>query len=88
MSAIVVDGRTVQVASPTKSTLSSRRRRQCRGESSSTSRADRREAYGARVFAAPVSQDEIRSPVGSASWIAQVLARSAAQLPQAPSPGF
>lgn len=75
MSAIVVDGRTVQVASPDQINAIDLAADDnvAAKVPAPVERTDAKPTARA-VFAAPVSQDEIRSPVGSASWIAQVLA--------------
>jgi hypothetical protein len=75
MSAVVVDGQTVQVASPDQVNaidLAADDNRAAKAPAP----ADRTDAKptARAVFAAPVHRDETGSPVGSASWIAQVLA--------------
>jgi hypothetical protein len=75
MSAIVVDGQTVQVASPDQVNAID-----LAADDSDAAKAvapsERTDAAQAvrTVFAAPIHKDESPSPVGSASWIAQVLA--------------
>ena len=75
MSAVVVDGQTVQVASPDQVNAID-----LAADDATATKAqapvDRTDAKPAAraVFAAPIRKDETGSPVGSASWIAQVLA--------------
>ncbi len=75
MSAIVVDGQTVQVASPDQVNAIDLAADDTAGAKARVPLDQAAAAPTARVaFAAPIRKDETGSPVGSASWIAQVLA--------------
>jgi hypothetical protein len=75
MSAVVVDGQTVPIASPDQVNAMDLAADD-HIAANAPAPADGTDAKPAAraVFAAPVHRDEARSPVGSASWIAEVLA--------------
>lgn len=75
MSAVVVDGQTVPIASPDQVNAMDLAADD-HIAAKAPAPADRTDAKPAAraVFAEPIQQDETRSSVGSASWIAQVLA--------------